>query len=306
MQHEEPTVAVIGLGRIGTAIAGRLTTAHTLRVWNRTSGRADGLLAAGATEHGTAAAAVTGAHVVCSALFDGPASIEVLIGGGVIDAMAPGSCLVEHSTSDLASSAQLADACERTGVSYVRAPVSGTAEVITAGNATLIVSGPPEAIEQVTPVLAAIAPNIEIVGDGDEARVAKLGVNLMLAGTMQLLAEAVVLAERNGLSRERFLGAIGRSVMASRYVGYKSAALVERDYTASFSVSDIRKDVDLALDAAGVDLPVTAMVAALLADASDLALGGADFAALLPRLQVRTGGEADLPSPAPRGPEAAL
>jgi 3-hydroxyisobutyrate dehydrogenase-like beta-hydroxyacid dehydrogenase len=114
---------------------------------------------------------------------------------------------------------------------------------------------------------------------------------------MQLLAEAIVLGEASGLDRADMLEVIAGSAVASPLVGYKTKALVERDYTATFSTALLRKDLDLVLDAAGsaeLPLPVTERVRELTVDAVDEGLGELDFLALLVHLQLLAGRPADV------------
>ena len=113
----------------------------------------------------------------------------------VIDSARPGSVLVDVSTVSPGVSARVASLAEAAAVEYLRAPVSGNPSVVRAGNLTFIVSGAPETLERVEPVLLAIGPTVHHVGDGDQARIVKLAINSMIAGLAQLMAEALVLGE---------------------------------------------------------------------------------------------------------------
>jgi 3-hydroxyisobutyrate dehydrogenase len=123
----------------------------------------------------------------------------------------------------------------------------------------------------------------------------KLVLNSIIAGTTQLLAEALTLGEVNGLDRADMLDVIGGSAVASPFIGYKAAALVERDYTTTFSVALLAKDVDLALQAAGgVPLPVLEEVRRQTDEAVAGGLGDHDLLALLVHLQRLAGLPTDI------------
>jgi 3-hydroxyisobutyrate dehydrogenase-like beta-hydroxyacid dehydrogenase len=120
-------------------------------------------------------------------------------------------------------------------------------------------------------------------------------LNSIIAGTTQLLAEALTLGEVNGLDRADMLDVIGGSAVASPFIGYKTTALVERDYTTTFSVALLAKDVDLALQTAGdVSLPVLEEVRRLTDETVADGLGDHDLLALLVHLQRRAGLPTDI------------
>jgi 3-hydroxyisobutyrate dehydrogenase-like beta-hydroxyacid dehydrogenase len=163
---------------------------------------------------------------------------------------------------------------------------------VAAGNLGIMISGPRAAYLDVASLLRDIGPNHFYVGEGDEARVVKLAVNLVLAGTTELLAEALVMGERNGIDRRALLKVIGGSAMGSPFVKYKTEALVADDYESTFTTEGMEKDVRLALEcanAAGVPLPVTALVQQLLRGCIASGMGDIDFTALVPRLRREAG-----------------
>ena len=104
-------------------------------------------------------------------------------------------------------------------------------------------SGPREVFDLVAPLLRDIGPNLVHVGAGEQARIMKLALNLMIGGTTQLLAEALVLAERHGLERATVLEVISGSVIGSPYVNYKRETLLSGDYTSTFTARLLYKDL---------------------------------------------------------------
>ena len=293
-------VAVLGLGLMGRAIARRLEHAgYELVVWNRSPGPEAEFADRGAKVAATPAEAAAQASVRVTMLANGPAVEAVTMGESGLFHGSPGGTLIEMSTIDLDSSRQIALAAEAADVAYIRAPVSGNPTVVEAGNLTILLSGPPDAISSVRELLAAIGPNLKELGEGDEARVMKLALNLVLGGTMELLAEAVVLAEAAGLGRERVLEVMSESAIGSPFVKYKKDAIVARDHTTTFSIANLRKDFDLMLDQGrkhGVPLPVTEAVQRLAAECEREGMAELDMVALLTRLEHEAGRLEQLPS----------
>ena len=160
--------------------------------------------------------------------------------------------------------------------------------MVRAGNLSFIVSGPAETLERVEPVLRAIGPTIHHVGDGEQARVVKLAVNLMIAGLGQLMSEALVLGEAAGVSRAALLEVMGSSAAGAPFVKYKTEPLLHDDFSATFTTALMEKDIDLVLetaDEAGVELPVAREMKGLLRAAIEAGYGDDDFIALFLHLR---------------------
>ena len=279
-------VGLIGLGNMGTAFAERLLDAgYGLVVMNRTPAKAAPLEARGATLAGSYADLAERVDVVLTSLADDDALDEVA--AALLAVAKPGTVLVDTSTVSPAVSARVAERAEKASVAYTRAPVSGNPTVVRAGNLSFIVSGPSETLDGVEPILLAIGPTVYRVGDAEEARVVKLAVNLMIGGLAQLMAEALVLGESSGVSRAALLEVMGGSAAGAPFVRYKTGALLEDDYSATFTTALMGKDLDLILDAAGdagVELPVTTGLQAIVRAAIEAGYADDDFMALFPFL----------------------
>jgi len=279
-------VGLIGLGNMGTAFAERLLDAgYGLVVMNRTPAKAAPLEARGATLAGSYADLAERADVVLTSLADDDALDEVA--AALLAVAKPGTVLVDTSTVSPAVSARVAERAEKASVAYTRAPVSGNPTVVRAGNLSFIVSGPSETLDGVEPILLAIGPTVYRVGDAEEARVVKLAINLMIVGLAQLMAEALVLGESSGVSRAALLEVMGGSAAGAPFVRYKTGALLEDDYSATFTTALMGKDLDLILDAAGdagVELPVTTGLQAIVRAAIEAGYADDDFMALFPFL----------------------
>jgi 3-hydroxyisobutyrate dehydrogenase-like beta-hydroxyacid dehydrogenase len=303
-------VGVAGLGRMGSAFARRLLDAgYELAVYNRTPGRADEFVERGATRVATPFELWGETGVVITMLADPQALEDVTLGerGVLSESVPPGTAatplseatLIDMSTVSVESSRRVADLAAERGVAYLRAPVSGNPAVVEAGNLSIMVSGPRETFERAEEVLKAIGPTVFYVGDGEQARVLKLALNLVVAGTAQLMAEALTLGEANGLDRATMLEVMGSSAVGSPFVKYKTPPLLEDDYATTFSTTLMYKDLELVLEVgngAGVPLPVTATVQQLLQSCISTGMGDIDFMALLPRLKREAGLDTGLPA----------
>jgi 3-hydroxyisobutyrate dehydrogenase-like beta-hydroxyacid dehydrogenase len=279
-------VGLIGLGNMGMAFAERLLDAgYGLDVMNRTPAKAAPLEARGATLAGSYADLAESVDVVLTSLADDDALDEVA--AAFLGVAKPGTVLVDTSTVSPAASARVAERAEAASVPYMRAPVSGNPTVVRAGNLSFVVSGPSETLDRVEPILLAIGPTVYRVGAAEEARVVKLAINLMIGGLAQLMAEALVLGEASGVSRAALLEVMGGSAAGAPFVRYKTGALLEDDYSATFTTALMGKDLDLILDAggdAGVELPVTTRLRAIVRAAIEAGYADDDFMALFPFL----------------------
>lgn len=289
-------VSVLGLGQMGSAIAERLISAgHQVSVWNRSKGKADGLVAKGAFELDAPHEAWARSEVCITMVADSRALADVALGhdGGLAHAASgKGRTFIDMSTVSAEVSRDVAAAAAASGVQYLRAPVSGNPGVVRAGNLTIIASGEDAVFTSVESLLRDIGPHVFYAGEGDAARIIKLALNLMVAGTAELLAECIALAEAHDVQRDKLLEIVGASAVASPFVKYKIGPLLADDYTSTFSSRLMRKDVDLALESAaagGVPLPVTGVVQQLLQACISTGLGELDFMALLIRLQREAG-----------------
>src|SRR3989440_4577894 len=169
---------------------------------------------------------------------------------------------VDCSTIAGEESASIRDRLQQLGCEYVAAPVSGNAKVIKAGKLSAVLSGPEAACKTVTPMLEAIAPRgVSYVGEGELARICKIAHNVMLGVVIENLIEITLLANKMGIPRHAFLAFMNNGVMGSMFTRYKSPALVNLDWTTTFTPELLRKDLDLGL-ALGrewdVPMPVTA------------------------------------------------
>jgi len=272
---------------MGTAVAERLLAAgYPLLVYNRTPEKAHALLARGASVAKSPEEVASQVEVVITSLADDEAFEAV--GREVVAAARPGTVLLDLSTVSPAASARIASNAEQASVAFLRAPVSGNPTVVRTGNLSFIVSGAKETLERVEPVIRAIGPTVHNVGDGEEARIVKLAINLMIAGLAQLMSEALVLGEAAGVARADLLEVMGSSAAGAPFVKYKTEPLLRDDFSATFTTALMEKDIDLVLDAAedvSVELPIAKQMKTLLRRAIEAGYADDDLMALFLHLR---------------------
>lgn len=281
--RDSVNIHVIGAGKMGLPMAAHLATAgHAVSVADPDPqrlalARAQGL--AVAHDDGRELAA---ADLVLSSLPNDAALLTVA--QQVAACARAGAVYVDTSTVSPAASAEAAKVLTPGGVQYLRVTVSGNNKMAEAAQLTLMASGPRTVWEAVQPVLACLGPNHFYLGEAEQARLMKLVVNLMIAQTTAMLSEALALGRKGGLDWRDMWQVITSSAVASPIVKAKSAQLVERDFTPTFTVEQMIKDLDLILgagEASHVPLLQTAMTHKLMHAALDQGDGRDDYAAII-------------------------
>jgi 3-hydroxyisobutyrate dehydrogenase len=248
---ENPSVAVLGLGVMGHAMAVNARRAGLPTVvWNRTPERTRDLAKLGALAAASAAEAVRAADIVVTMLTDVDAVVAVAIGQGMLEAMAPGAIWVQMSTIGLGIDdiAQLV-AQRRPDVMLLDAPVSGSKGPAEAGTLTIFASGPEDARTRVAPFFDAVGARTVWLGPTGAGSRVKLVNNTMLALTAEGVASSAALARRLGVTTETLEAALDGSPLMSPWADSKLRRVSNHDYSAQFALSLALKDVRLALDA---------------------------------------------------------
>jgi 3-hydroxyisobutyrate dehydrogenase-like beta-hydroxyacid dehydrogenase len=278
------TIGWIGIGKIGLPMAVRAMQAgFDIAAFDPSPTRLALAKEQGLTSVASANAAVQGKDVVVTSLPDDQALRGALFGpGGIVAQMMGGAVLIETSTVSAEISAELAALALARKVSCLRTPVSGNASIAHTGALTCFVSGPRPAFEKVRPLLASFTRAQTWLGEAEEARYAKLAVNLMIAVSAGMMAESLALARKGGVSWQDILNVLDESAIASPMVKYKTGPLRSRDFESTFSCRQMAKDLDLILDAGrGADVPLP--LAALMRETYEALIaqgeGEADFIA---------------------------
>lgn len=276
----------IGTGRMGYALVERLLAAgHDVAVYNRTRAKAAPLAELGATLV-DAPSDLADRDIVFTMVSSSDVFVDVVTGkDGLLtrEGTAP-KLLVDASTISAEASDLVRRTTDKVGTALVAAPVSGNPAVVVSGRLAVVASGSRHAYDMAEPYLASFGQSVTYVGENDHARLVKICHNLILGVMAQVLAETTVLAEKAGVSRADYLAFINGSVMGSVFSNYKTPALVNLDFTPTFTGHLLRKDFELGLEAArelDVPLSLSALVHQLIVNMIGNGLGDVDFAALL-------------------------
>jgi 3-hydroxyisobutyrate dehydrogenase len=264
MAQNTQKIGWIGMGRMGYPMAERLLKAgYDVSIWNRTRSKAEPLAKSGG-KIVDKPSDLAGMDVVFSIVAEGKDVDEVYFGKtGVLsrNGKAPG-VFVDCSTIAVEESAAIRGKLKARSVDYICAPVSGNAKVIKAGKLSSVCSGPEAAYRKVEEMIKVYAPRgVSYVGDGELARVCKIAHNVMLGVVIENLIEITLLVNKMGVPRHAFLAFLNNGVMGSMFTAYKSPALVNLDWTTTFTPELLRKDLDLGLELGremNVPMPVTA------------------------------------------------
>jgi len=280
------TVAVIGLGTMGAPMARNLLAAgHDVVGANRSPAAVRALEEAGGRGAAGVAEAVEGADAVITVLPDSPDVEAVVLGeDGVLAHLRSGGLLVDMSTVAPATARRLAERGAERGVAVLDAPVSGGQKGAVDGTLSVMVGGEADAVEAARPLLEAMGSVVVHVGPAGAGQTVKAANQLVVAGAIQLLAEALVLLDAQGVDLDGAVRVLGGGLAGSTVLDRKAAGMVAGDFSPSFRVDLHHKDLGILQAAgreAGVPLPVGTLVAQLMAAAVAQGHGGLDHSALL-------------------------
>ena len=250
-------VGFIGVGKMGLPMIGHLHAAgFAVTAFDPLPDSRSQAMVAGCMVAPGIAACVAAADVVMSSLPNDEALRAVA--AAIAEAARPGLVFVDTSTVSPGLSAEVAANLQAAGVRYVRATVSGNPVLARAAGLTVMASGPRDTYDFVRPLLDTFGKTHFYLGDGEQARVIKLVINLMIAVSAGMMAEALALGEKGGLDWAQMLDIMGKSAAGSPMVNYKLPPLKERDYASTFSGHQMIKDLDLILgEAARTGVPVS-------------------------------------------------
>jgi 3-hydroxyisobutyrate dehydrogenase len=270
-EREEDRVERIGfcgLGTMGAAMAANLRRAgFEVTAWNRTPGRAEELLALGATEAPSPAAVAAASDVVVTCVSDTPDVEAVLFGpDGVAEGIRPGSLVIDCSTISPGATADFARRLHDRGVGFVDAPVSGGSEGAQKATLTIFVGGEPDDATRARPVLEAMGKTITHFGPAGSGQAVKAVNQVVIAGAYLGVAEGIVLALKAGLDPQAVAGALGGGAARSWVLENRSGRMIDNEYPLGFRTALHLKDLAIALELArsvGATLPVAGLAAQL-------------------------------------------
>lgn len=274
------TIAVLGLGIIGSRAAANLTKSAlgSVRSWNRTPKGLPG-------ECASIAEAAADANLILLYLKDAPAVRSVAREVFALPALTGGGerVLVNHSTIDLDTTRWLADECAQRGIVFLDCPFTGSREAAASAGLVYYAAGPGEWLDRVEPVLLKSGKAVLRTGDTGTATIMKLVTNLISAVSVQALAEALATATRHGIAPEALTEAVALNASGSVLAAMKLPSMARGDFDTHFSLSNMLKDSRYVLELAdqvGLETPAISAVSARMAELCDEGFADKDYSAL--------------------------
>ena len=280
-------VAFVGLGTMGYPMAGHLQKAgHEVCVFNRTKAKAEAWQKEfqGKTAD-TPKDAASGARFVFLCVGNDDDVRSVVYGeNGVLAGMAPGSILVDHTTTSAVLAREIAEQCAEKGVSFVDAPVTGGESGAKQGSLSVLCGGDDLTVNLIRPIVAAYASSITKIGPVGHGQLAKMVNQICIAGCVQGLAEALAFGQRSGINMEKVLSAIGSGAASSWQMNNRGMTMLEGKFDFGFAVDWMRKDLGIVLDEAsrnGASLPITSKVDEFYSKVQEIGGGRLDTSSLI-------------------------
>jgi 2-hydroxy-3-oxopropionate reductase len=280
----------IGLGIMGKPMARNLLAAgFDLTVHSRSSEPVDELVAAGATGGSDPAAVASASDITITMLPDTPDVEMVLVGSpGVIEGAAPGSLVIDMSSIDPGATRTMAAAFDARGIAMLDAPVSGGERGAIDGTLSIMVGGTDDAFRRAAPIFDALGKNVVHIGPSGAGQVAKACNQLLVAATIEAVAEALLLAERSGVDAAKVREALLGGFAGSKILEVHGQRMLDRSFAPGFRIRLHRKDariVEEAAAATGTPIPSFAVVAEQLQRAVDAGEGELDHSGLFVELE---------------------
>jgi 3-hydroxyisobutyrate dehydrogenase len=286
------TILFLGVGKMGLPMARHLNAAgHVLQVHDLDPARLSLARQAGLKVADDVLSQLQASELIISSL---PHDTALL---GVAEWLSQhgraGQAWVDTSTVSLSASQESAKRVAQRGLEHLRVTVSGNNHMAEAAQLTVLASGPQALHQRVLPLLQCWGPNQFHLGSGEQARLMKLVINLMIAQTSAMLSEALNLGQQGGLDWAQMWQVIGASAVGSPIVKAKSVQLSQHDYTPTFTVHQMMKDVGLMLQAGqalNVPLPQLSLTQQQMQAAIAQGDGELDYAAII-RVMTRACGQ---------------
>lgn len=289
-------ICFLGLGKMGTPMVKRLLAAgHEVTVWNRTRGRAEALVSAGAKVAETPAEAARGKDAAMTMLFDDAAHEEVLFGQhGLLEALDPGALHVSLRTISVALSERLKEEHSRRRLAFVGAPVFGRPNVAEEGRLWIVAGGTEDAVAKAKPLLEPLSRGISVVGaEPRQAHALKLGGNFLISAMIHSLSESFVYAESQGIDPEVFLETVNSALFQSPFYAAYGKVMLHPPEQPGATIELGAKDLRLLREAAksrNARLSLADNLAEVFEAAGRVGLGNEDWAVGQYRMAQRRSG----------------
>ncbi len=261
----KPSIGFIGLGIMGKPMAGHILAAgYPLTVYNRTAGKTESLASRGARVAESPREVAAAAEIIIVIVSDSP-DVEQVVAGekGILEKIQPGSIVVDMSTISPRVEQRLEGLLRKKSCELIDAPVSGGDVGAQKGTLAIMAGGRREVFERVRPVFETMGKTITHCGPVGSGQLTKLCNQILVSVTLQGVAEALLLARKNGLDPKVMIEAVAGGAAGSWQLSNLGPRIVDRDFAPGFMVDLLQKDLRLvfeAADASSTPLPVTSMV----------------------------------------------
>jgi 3-hydroxyisobutyrate dehydrogenase len=261
----QESVGFIGLGIMGMPMARNLIRAgFEVTVYNRTASRADKLAGEGARKADSAVELAGTSSVVIIMVSDTPDVESIILGEyGIIDSIKGNSVIIDMSTISPDVTRELALRLWEKNVHMLDAPVSGGEQGAIDGTLSIMVGGDSEVLERCRPVLETMGKDIVHVGTNGMGQTVKLINQILVAGTLNSVVEALVFAQKQGVDLSRAIEAVKGGAAGSWQLTNLAPCIIRRDFRPGFMVDLMQKDLRLVMEAAesmSIPLPVTSLI----------------------------------------------
>ena len=279
-------IAFIGLGIMGLPMATNLVRAgHAVTGYNRGEPKRDRFAEAGGAAADSVAAAVRDAEVIITMLPDSPDVESVVLGaGGVLESAGDGALLIDMSTISPATARTVAERAGEAGLRALDAPVSGGEQGAVDGTLSVMVGGDRADFDAARPLLEVVGKTIVHVGPAGSGQTVKAANQLIVGGTIELVAEALTFLDAHGVDLRPAVEVLGGGLAGSAILDRKANGMLAHEFAPGFRIDLHHKDLGIVVDAAreaGVVIPLGAVVAQLMAAARAQGHGDLDHSALL-------------------------
>jgi len=283
------SVAVIGLGIMGAPMAANLVKAgYQVVGYNRSQEPIDKLVELGGKGATSVADAVRDADVIITMVPDSPDVVAVARGTedepGLVASAKSGAIWVDCSTIRPDVAREVAAEAKAAGLRPLDGPVSGGEAGAIEGVLSIMVGGEAADLEEVRPVLETVGSTVVLVGPNGSGQTVKAANQLIVAGTIELVAEALVFLEAYDVDTTAAVEVLAGGLAGNRILDRKAASMIKREFQPGFRIDLHHKDMGIVLDsarAAGVAIPLGSHTAQLVQDLRNLGHGGLDHSALL-------------------------
>ncbi|HEY94983.1 MAG TPA: NAD(P)-dependent oxidoreductase [Dehalococcoidia bacterium] len=261
----DKTIGFIGLGIMGKPMSLNLLKAgFNVTVYNRTESKTTEPVLHGAKKAHTPAEAAADSSVIITIVSDTPDVESVILGeNGVIESIKPDSVVIDMSTISPEATRKIASRLKEKGAYMLDAPVSGGEQGAIDGTLSIMTGGEAMIFERCLPVLQAMGKNIIHVGTNGMGQTVKLVNQILVTGTLNSVAEALIFAQKSGVDLEKTIDAVKGGAAGSWQLANLAPRIIERDFRPGFMIDLLVKDLNLVTGSAGemgIDLPVTSRI----------------------------------------------